>query len=165
MEQGRRVGPGERGSKFCLFFMIVCTWRGKGKINLLCTINKSIHSINSCNRLLHNAPEALMHRHILGRERFFLMAHLFFCLSTVTSSRKAWNKGVLPNKYQPVLGPGPRGSDRELMKSAASWHAPRGGQWIPGSDLEQSGGEWGGWARQPSSLQRPQPWWAGLAFG
>ena len=94
---------------------------------------------------------------VSGRERFCSYGSFAFCLSTVTSSREAWSQGVLPNECQPVLGPGPGGSDRELVKIAASWHAPRGGQWIPGSDLEQSGIGWGGWARQPSSLQRPSP--------
>lgn len=99
-------------------------------------------------------------------KREVLLLWPIFCLSTVTFSREAWNQGVLPNEYQPVLGPGPRGSDKELMKIAASPHAPHGGQWIPGCDLEQSGRGWGDWARQPSSLQRPQSWCrAGLAVG
>lgn len=82
-----------------------------------------------------------MHRLAFWEERgFALTAHLYFCLSTVASSREAQNQAVLPNEYQPVLGPGPGGrSDREPVKIPASPHAPRGGQWIPGSDLEQSG--------------------------
>ena len=120
---------------------------------------RAVHSIDSCSKLIQMHQRFFLCTDLTFWEErgFALMGHLFFCLSAVPSSREAWNQGVLPNEYQPVLGPGPRGSDRELVKIAASRHAARGGQWIPGSDLEQSGRGWGGWARQPSSLQRPQP--------